>query len=86
MFARGSRRTRCPPSGNCCSLKFAAWWKERTNKEGWKALNDAPLEVRRGMVERMQRMLDDSVVEEGSDDSSQGEMPAQAPPGVLPEG
>lgn len=37
--------------------EFSAWWTERQQQEGWRTLNDAPLEVRRGMVRRMEVLL-----------------------------
>jgi len=39
--------------------EFSAWWTERQQREGWKTLNDAPIEVRRGMVQRMEKMLEE---------------------------
>lgn len=36
---------------------FAAWWKERQEGAGWKSLNDAPIEVRRGMATKMQGLI-----------------------------
>lgn len=37
--------------------EFSAWWKDRSQAEGWSTLNSAPIEVRRGMVTRMSEML-----------------------------
>lgn len=36
---------------------FSAWWQERAREAGWRNLSDAPLEVRRGMVTRMQEAI-----------------------------
>lgn len=36
---------------------FCAWWKERSQEGGWSSLNDAPIEVRRGMAGRMEQLI-----------------------------
>lgn len=58
--------------------EFSAWWTERQRSEGWASLNDAPLEVRRGMVRRMESMLKDGFgVGVAQHDSSRGIEEAQ---------
>ncbi len=40
---------------------FAAWWQERQTAAGWKSLNDAPLEVRRGMATKMEGLIQEAL-------------------------
>ncbi len=55
--------------------EFAAWWTERKEAEGWANLSDAPIEVRRGMIARMESMLASASEAQpaASPDSSSGE-------------
>lgn len=50
--------------------QFAAWWQERRTAEHWGTLSDAPAEVRRGVAERLNGLLNAQlpaeVVEQGS--------------------
>jgi hypothetical protein len=50
--------------------KFSAWWTERSKEGGWSKPDDAPLEVRRGMIRRLETAL--AEVQPSSGDSSQG--------------
>jgi hypothetical protein len=40
---------------------FTAWWQERATAAGWKGLDDAPIEVRRGMATKMQTLLQEAL-------------------------
>lgn len=46
--------------------KFAAWWQERRGREGWNTLNDAPIEVRRGVATRMEELLAEGATQDSS--------------------
>lgn len=46
---------------------FAAWWKERSSAEGWRALGDVPVDPMRGIVSKMERMLDQAKREPGEE-------------------
>ena len=37
--------------------QFIDWWKDRSKEEGWSKLNDAPIEVRRGMKTKLEDLL-----------------------------
>ena len=52
---------------------FSAWWSERAKAAGWKSLNDAPIEVRRGMATKMQDLISEAPHE--AHDSSPSVMP-----------
>lgn len=38
--------------------QFAAWWQERSTSEGWGTLLDVPIDPIRGIVTKMERVLD----------------------------
>lgn len=64
--------------------EFAAWWKERQHAEGWADLNVVPMDPLRGIVSKMERMVDtarrapDPVAQEVVGDGDRG---ADAPTG-----
>lgn len=57
---------------------FAAWWGERSKAEGWTTLSDASIEVRRGMVHKMEDLIGEAQTAAAPEDSN----PDSAPEGA----
>lgn len=58
---------------------FLAWWKERSEANGWTQLDDAPVEVRRGMATKMQVLLDEAPPQDSSPAEEPDEQRAEQP-------
>ena len=50
--------------------EFSNWWTERAKASGWKGVNDAPVEARRGVASKMEAMILELPEEPPLDDSS----------------